>query len=74
MEASRFLLKQICRPTYVELWNTAASEDGEAGVEDALLELIGQRLLAHAANPAAVSTWDEVNQRVFGSHGPRDSD
>ncbi len=57
------------RQLAVELWNTADSEDGEVSVDDALMALIEQRLQAHASSPAAVSTWDEVKQRVFGAHG-----
>lgn len=57
------------RQLAVELWNSADSEDGEVSVDSAMLALIDQRLQQHAANPAAVSTWDEVKQRVFGNHG-----
>ncbi len=57
------------RQLAVELWNSADSEDGEVSVDDSILALIDQRLKAHAADSGAVSTWDEVKQRVFGSHG-----
>ena len=51
-----------------ELWNTADSEDGEVSVDPAILTLLEQRLAAHVDHPQAVSTWDEVKQRVFGGH------
>lgn len=52
-----------------ELWNVADQEEGEVSVDASTLALLEQRLAAHAAQPQAGSTWDEVKQRVFGGHG-----
>lgn len=69
LPAVRQLNSREKRELAVELWNTADREDGEVSVDDAMLTLIQDRLDQHAANPAAVSTWDQVKQRVFGGHG-----
>ncbi len=69
MPAVRQLNSREKRELAVELWNTADREDGEVSVDEALLTLIDQRLTEHEMNPTAVSTWDEVKLRVFGSHG-----
>jgi putative addiction module component (TIGR02574 family) len=52
-----------------ELWNSADAEDGEVNVDAAVLDLLAQRVAAHAANPQAVSTWEEVKSRVFAGRG-----
>jgi putative addiction module component (TIGR02574 family) len=57
------------RQLAVELWNKADHEEGEVIVDDATLKLLDQRLLDYEANPAKVSSWAEVKQRVFGYHG-----
>lgn len=40
-------------------------EDEEVAVHPAILELLDQRLAEYEKNPQAVSTWDEVQERVF---------
>lgn len=51
-----------------ELWlETDASNECE--VDPAILALLDARLAEHAANPDAVSTWEEVQARVFKRHG-----
>lgn len=52
-----------------ELWNVADQEEGEVSVDASILALLEQRLAAHAGQPQAGSTWDDVKQRVFGGHG-----
>jgi putative addiction module component (TIGR02574 family) len=41
----------------------------EVEIDPAILALLESRLVAHEADPAAVSTWDEVKARVFRRHG-----
>lgn len=51
-----------------ELWQ--ATDGGEElGVDPAILELLDARLAEHAANPNAVSSWKDVETRIFGNHG-----
>ncbi|MDI1313242.1 addiction module protein [Prosthecobacter sp.] len=52
-----------------ELLYSADSEDGEVVVDAAIMDLLDQRLAAHAANPQAVSTWEEVQSRIFAGRG-----
>ena len=50
----------------LELVQAADAEEGNE-LDPAILALLDQRLAHHEANPAATSTWQEVQQRVFGS-------
>ena len=52
-----------------ELWDSADAEEGEVSVHPAIAELLDQRLAAYEANPTAVSTWEEVEARVFSRRG-----
>ncbi len=69
LPAVRQLSSRDKRQLAEELWNSADAEDGEVTVDAAVLELLEQRLAAHAANPQAVSTWEEVKSRVFAGRG-----
>jgi len=65
LPAVRQLSSRDKRQLAEELLNSADTEDGEVVVDDAIMNLLDQRLAAHAANPQAVSTWEEVQFRVF---------
>ena len=52
-----------------ELLNSADAEDCEVVVDAAIMDLLDQRLAAYEANPQAVSTWEEVQSRVFAGRG-----
>lgn len=41
------------------------TEDEEVTLHPAILELLDQRLAEYEKNPQAVSTWEEVQARVF---------
>ena len=41
----------------------------EVDVDPAILSLLESRLAAHEADPSAVSSWEEVKERVFRRHG-----
>lgn len=69
LPAIRQLSSQEKRQLAEELWNDADAQDGEVTVEPAVLELLDQRLAAHAADPQAGSTWEEVRSRVFSGRG-----
>ncbi|MDZ4402185.1 addiction module protein [Prosthecobacter sp.] len=69
LPAVRQLSSRDKRQLAEELWNSADVEDGEVTVDDTVLELLEQRLAAHAANPQSVSTWEEVKSRVFSGRG-----
>ena len=51
-----------------ELW-LAADDNSEVEVDPAILGLLESRLAAHASDSAAVSSWKEVEARVFKHHG-----
>lgn len=51
-----------------ELWQ-AVGEGDAVEVDPAILALLDARLADYAANPDAVSTWKEVEARVFERHG-----
>jgi len=48
-----------------ELVQAADSEDGRE-LDLAIIELLDQRLADYDANPEAVSSWADVQRRVFG--------
>ena len=53
------------RILYVEeLRDSIASEQSQVEVTEAQAEELDRRLAAHADNPEAVSTWDEVKVRI----------
>ena len=47
----------------------ATDDSNQVEVDPAALALLESRLAEHAANPGAVSSWKEVEARVFRSHG-----
>ena len=47
----------------------ATDDSSQAEVDPAVLALLESRLAEHAANPGAVSSWKEVEARVFRTHG-----
>jgi putative addiction module component (TIGR02574 family) len=51
-----------------ELLVAADEEEGEVVVDPAILDLVDQRMADYAANPDAVSSWEEVRARVFRRH------
>ena len=51
-----------------ELWQ-AADDSGEVEIDPVILELLESRLAEHAQNPDSVSSWNEVEARVFKRHG-----
>jgi putative addiction module component (TIGR02574 family) len=51
-----------------ELW-MATDASNEITVDPAILALLEERLAKHEARPADLSSWSEVQARVFGSHG-----
>jgi putative addiction module component (TIGR02574 family) len=51
-----------------ELWQ-AAGEGDAIEVDPAVIALLEARLADYAANPNAVSSWHEVEARVFQRHG-----
>jgi len=69
LPAVRQLSSRDKRQLAEELLNSADTEDGEVVVDAAIMELLDQRMAAHAANPQAVSTWEEVQSRVFARRG-----
>ncbi|MDZ4286567.1 MAG: addiction module protein [Prosthecobacter sp.] len=48
-----------------ELLVAADQEEGTVTVDAAILKLLDQRIAEHEANPAAVSSWEDVRARVF---------
>ena len=69
LPAVRQLSSRDKRQLAEELLNSADAEDGEVVVDAAIMDLLDQRLVAQAANPQAVSTWDQVQSRVFAGRG-----
>ncbi|MBB5032678.1 addiction module protein [Prosthecobacter vanneervenii] len=69
LPAVRLLSPRDKRQLAEELLDSADAEDGEVVVDAAIMELLDRRLAAHAANPQAVSTWEEVQSRVFSGRG-----
>ena len=69
LPAVRQLSSRDKRQLAEELLDSADAEGGEVVVDSAIMDLLDQRLAAHAANPQAVSTWDEVQSRVFAGRG-----
>lgn len=51
-----------------ELWLSADDLD-ETTMDPSILALLDQRLADPAKNPGTISTWNEVRERVFRSHG-----
>ena len=48
-----------------EIWDSLEGELQQAPLSDALRHELDRRLAALDANPAAVSSWDEVEARVL---------
>ena len=69
LPAVRQLSSRDKRQLAEELLNSADAEDCEVVVDAAIMDLLDQRLAAYEANPQAVSTWEEVQSRVFAGPG-----
>ena len=52
-----------------ELWQQAGDESNEVDLDPAVVALLEARIEEHAASGAVVSSWEQVEARVFGRHG-----
>ena len=51
-----------------ELWQLAGDENNEIDVDPAIRALLNSRIEQHDMGGEGVSSWEEVEARVFGRH------